>query len=102
MAGRPFREPGAIDMPAQCTALADALERLPETALATREMLDARREEGRYAIRVRVAATADREHARQARLVDGADEVHRMVLNRFLQSEGPDFWRWTVAGETPR
>jgi acyl-CoA dehydrogenase len=41
-------------------------------------------------------------YARQARLVDGADEVHRMVLNRFLQSEGPDFWRWTVAGERPR
>ena len=41
-------------------------------------------------------------YARQARLVDGADEVHRMVLNRFLDKEGPDFWRWTVAGEQPR
>jgi acyl-CoA dehydrogenase len=36
-------------------------------------------------------------YARQARLVDGADEVHRMVLNRFLDQEGADFWRWPVA-----
>ncbi len=35
-------------------------------------------------------------YARQARLVDGADEVHRMVLNRFLTSEGSNFWRWPV------
>jgi acyl-CoA dehydrogenase len=41
-------------------------------------------------------------YARQARLVDGADEVHRMVLNRFLDAEGPDFWRWSVTGERPR
>ena len=41
-------------------------------------------------------------YARQARLVDGADEVHRMVLNRFLTSEGSDFWHWPVAGEAPR
>jgi acyl-CoA dehydrogenase len=33
-------------------------------------------------------------YARQARLVDGADEVHRMVLNRFLDEDGPDFWTW--------
>jgi acyl-CoA dehydrogenase len=37
-------------------------------------------------------------YARQARLVDGADEVHRMVLNRFLNDEGSEFWRWPVAG----
>lgn len=36
-------------------------------------------------------------YARQARLVDGADEVHRMVLNRSLEKEGGDFWRWPVA-----
>ncbi len=36
-------------------------------------------------------------YARQARLVDGADEVHRMVLNRFLRKEGDAFWRWPVA-----
>lgn len=36
-------------------------------------------------------------YARQARLVDGADEVHRMVLNRALEAEGPGFWTWPVA-----
>ena len=35
-------------------------------------------------------------YARQARLVDGADEVHKMVLNRFLQEEGEHFWSWPV------
>jgi acyl-CoA dehydrogenase len=35
-------------------------------------------------------------YARQARLVDGADEVHKMVLNRNLEAEGNDFWRWDV------
>ncbi len=35
-------------------------------------------------------------YARQARLVDGADEVHKMVLNRHLNEEGQDFWRWPV------
>lgn len=33
-------------------------------------------------------------YARQARLVDGASEVHKMVLTRFLEDEGDDFWRW--------
>ncbi len=37
-------------------------------------------------------------YARQARLVDGADEVHKMVLNRFLTEEGSDFWKWSVDG----
>jgi len=36
-------------------------------------------------------------YARQARLVDGADEVHQMVLNRLLAEEGRDFWRWESA-----
>ncbi|MGY6411707.1 MAG: acyl-CoA dehydrogenase family protein [Alkalilacustris sp.] len=36
-------------------------------------------------------------YARQARLVDGADEVHQMVLNRHLAQEGRDFWRWHTA-----
>jgi acyl-CoA dehydrogenase len=36
-------------------------------------------------------------YARQARLVDGADEVHKMVLDRALEAEGRDFWRWPVA-----
>jgi len=35
-------------------------------------------------------------YARQARLVDGASEVHRMVLYRFLMKEGRDFWHWGV------
>ncbi len=34
---------------------------------------------------------------RQARLVDGADEVHQMVLNRFLDQEETGFWHWPVA-----
>ena len=38
-------------------------------------------------------------YARQARLVDGADEVHRMVLNRFLEKEGEAFWTWPVGAE---
>ncbi|PHR20675.1 MAG: acyl-CoA dehydrogenase [Hoeflea sp.] len=36
-------------------------------------------------------------YARQARLVDGADEVHKMVLERTLASEGRSFWSWNVA-----
>jgi len=33
-------------------------------------------------------------YARQARLVDGASEVHKMVLARFLMQEGREFWAW--------
>ena len=36
-------------------------------------------------------------YARQARLVDGADEVHKMVLERTLADEGRGFWRWEAA-----
>jgi len=32
--------------------------------------------------------------ARAARLVDGASEVHMMVLSRFMRQEGRDFWQW--------
>jgi acyl-CoA dehydrogenase len=35
-------------------------------------------------------------YARQARLVDGASEVHKGVLARFLREQGMDFWRWRV------
>jgi len=35
-------------------------------------------------------------YARQARLVDGASEVHRMVLARYLLDERDRFWRWGV------
>ncbi len=33
-------------------------------------------------------------YARQARLVDGASEIHKMVLSRSLLSDGIDFWGW--------
>lgn len=39
-------------------------------------------------------------YARQARLVDGADEVHKMVLARFYNQEGNDFWNWKGASTT--
>ena len=35
-------------------------------------------------------------YARSARLVDGASEVHKMVLARFLRQQGRDFWHWGV------
>lgn len=35
-------------------------------------------------------------YARQARLVDGASEVHRMVLANTLRREGKDFFQWGV------
>src|SRR5215213_1692042 len=34
--------------------------------------------------------------ARAARLVDGASEVHKMVLARFMWQEGRDFWSWSA------
>ena len=33
-------------------------------------------------------------YARSARLVDGASEVHMMVLAKFMRQEGQDFWQW--------
>jgi acyl-CoA dehydrogenase len=36
-------------------------------------------------------------YARQARLVDGADEVHKMILNRQLADEERDFYRWDTS-----
>ncbi len=35
-------------------------------------------------------------YARQARLVDGASEVHAMVLANTYAKQGDDFWRWGV------
>ena len=35
-------------------------------------------------------------YARQAKLVDGASEVHKMVLSRSVMREGQDFWSWGV------
>lgn len=37
-------------------------------------------------------------YARQARLVDGASEVHKMVLSRAYLKEKDDFFRWGSAG----
>ena len=37
-------------------------------------------------------------YARSARLVDGASEVHKMVLARFMREEGRDFWHWGAEG----
>ena len=37
-------------------------------------------------------------YARQARLVDGADEVHKMVLAQHMRDEGRDFWKWGPGG----
>jgi acyl-CoA dehydrogenase len=34
--------------------------------------------------------------SRAARLVDGASEVHKMVLARFMREEGRDFWSWSA------
>jgi acyl-CoA dehydrogenase len=36
-------------------------------------------------------------YARQARLVDGASEVHRMVIAGFLRREGAEFFHWGAA-----
>jgi acyl-CoA dehydrogenase len=36
-------------------------------------------------------------YARQARLVDGASEVHRMVLANAMRAERADFWGWDAA-----
>lgn len=40
-------------------------------------------------------------YARQARLVDGASEVHKMVLARYLMDDGDGYWRWDEA-DAPR
>jgi acyl-CoA dehydrogenase len=36
-------------------------------------------------------------YARQAKLVDGASEVHKMVLSRLYMKEGQDFWSWDAS-----
>ena len=36
-------------------------------------------------------------YARCAKLVDGASEVHKMVLSRLYEKEGDDFWSWGEA-----
>ena len=37
--------------------------------------------------------------ARAARLVDGASEVHKMVLARFMREEGREFWNWSAGNK---
>ena len=41
-------------------------------------------------------------YARQARLVDGASEVHRMVLANDYRNRGTDFWSWGVPASVKR
>jgi acyl-CoA dehydrogenase len=36
-------------------------------------------------------------YARQARLVDGASEIHKMVLAESALQRGVDFWQWDGA-----
>jgi len=36
-------------------------------------------------------------YARQARLVDGASEIHKMVLSRAYLAEQDEFFRWDIA-----
>jgi len=36
-------------------------------------------------------------YARQARLVDGASEVHKMVIARQVRKFGLDFWKWEAS-----
>ena len=38
-------------------------------------------------------------YGRQALLVDGATEVHQMVINRFLQNQRQAFWGWGVGND---
>ena len=35
-------------------------------------------------------------YARQAKLVDGASEVHQMIINRFFNNHKSDFWEWGI------
>ena len=35
-------------------------------------------------------------YARQAKLVDGATEVHQMIINRFFNNYKSNFWHWGI------
>ena len=37
-------------------------------------------------------------YAPQAKLVDGASEVHKMVIARILREKGKDLWSWGSSG----
>ena len=38
-------------------------------------------------------------YARQARLVDGASEVHQMVISRAYREQGREFFAWGPGGD---
>ena len=38
-------------------------------------------------------------YARQAKLVDGASEVHQMIINRFFNKDKSDFWHWGIGND---
>jgi acyl-CoA dehydrogenase len=40
-------------------------------------------------------------YARQARIVDGASEVHKMVLAKLMLEEGGAFWNWDAPKAGP-
>ena len=39
-------------------------------------------------------------YARQAKLVDGASEVHQMIINRFFNNYKTDFWHWGIGHDS--
>ena len=39
-------------------------------------------------------------YARQAKLVDGASEVHQMIINRFFKNFKTDFWHWGIGHDS--
>lgn len=39
-------------------------------------------------------------YARQGRIVDGASEVHKMVIARLMMREQADYWSWDAATQT--
>jgi acyl-CoA dehydrogenase len=66
-------------------AVADALHRAVDTAI---QLCGARGYSGDLPLEWMYR------YARQARLVDGASEVHKMVLARAYAKHGNDFWHW--------
>jgi acyl-CoA dehydrogenase len=38
-------------------------------------------------------------YARQAKLVDGATEVHQMIISKAYQAQGPAFFSWGVGND---
>ena len=39
-------------------------------------------------------------YARQAKLVDGASEVHQMIINKFFNNYKTDFWHWGIGHDS--